>query len=526
MSCTCVRQTDLPATTQLAADVLYQPDRVSRFYRHPLPGLASFQAAAGEIRFSDSRRAALISALRVCNPESPALARMARPGTLAVVAGQQVGLFGGPAYTVYKALHAAKLARWLTANGIPAVPVFWLATEDHDFAEVDHVWAFDAGHRPSKVETRRGASAGAQPAGQVALPSPPLSDLRDAMAGLPFLDEAAGLAEESYRPGATMGEAFGVWLRRTLKEFDILQVDPMLPQFRELAAPAIRTALEAAPELSARVLERGRELVAAGYHAQVHVDEHTSFVFLLENGKRLALRRHGDDYLLSGRRIGSRELMDKAASLSPNALLRPVVQESMLPAAAYIGGSAEIAYLAQSQVLYAALLGRMPVAVPRAGFTIVDERSRKRMDRYGLSLVDFFHGEEALRARISAKLVPPALVGAMRETAASVDSAVARLRDEMAGFDATLAQAVDRSARKIRYQIEKIGRKAGREALARDARAARAAASLSGLIYPERHLQERLYSILPFLASHGLGLIARIFEEIQLDSPDHRVLAA
>lgn len=524
MPCSCVRQSDLPSTSQLALDVLYNPDRVSRFYRHPLRDLASYQAAAGEIRFSGERRAALIAALRARNPESPSLARLAQPGTVAVVTGQQVGLFGGPAYTVYKALHAAKLAEWLTANGQPAVPVFWLATEDHDFAEVNHVWVFNAENRPAKVEVGRGA--GAQPVGGVALPSPPLSELRDAMAGLPFADEAAALVERSYRPGATMGEGFGALLRRLLEGFDILQVDPMLPQFRELAAPALRAAVESAAELSVRVLERGRELAAAGYHAQVHVEEHTSFVFLLENGKRLALRRHGNEYLLNGRRIGARELMDKADSLSPNALLRPVVQDSMLPTAAYIGGAAEIAYLAQSEVLYEAMLERMPVAVPRSGFTILDARSEKLFRRYDISLQDFFHGEEALRERFSAKLVPPSLAGALSDTAAVVDGALDRLRQEMAGFDGTLTGALDRSARKIRYQIEKIGRKAGRAALARDARAARDATALHGLIYPERHLQERLYSILPFLARHGLDLTARIHEAMELDCPDHRILVA
>jgi bacillithiol biosynthesis cysteine-adding enzyme BshC len=360
----------------------------------------------------------------------------------------------------------------------------------------------------------------------VALPSPPSSELRDAMAGLPFADEAAALVERSYRPGATMGEGFGALLRRLLEGFDILQVDPMLPQFRELAAPALRAAVESAAELSVRVLERGRELAAAGYHAQVHVEEHTSFVFLLENGKRLALRRHGNEYLLNGRRIGARELMDKADSLSPNALLRPVVQDSMLPTAAYIGGAAEIAYLAQSEVLYEAMLERMPVAVPRSGFTILDARSEKLFRRYDISLQDFFHGEEALRERFSAKLVPPSLAGALSDTAAVVDGALDRLRQEMAGFDGTLTGALDRSARKIRYQIEKIGRKAGRAALARDARAARDATSLHGLIYPERHLQERLYSILPFLARHGLDLTARIHEAMELDCPDHRILVA
>ena len=172
MHCTSVRQSDLPHTSQLLADVLYHPDRIAAFYRHPLRDLAAFQAAAREIQFSDDRRAALVAALRMRNPSSPSLDRLSQPGTLAVLTGQQVGLFSGPVYTVYKALHAAKLAEWLTANGLPAVPVFWLATEDHDFAEVNQAWVFDSEYRPIKLELRRPASA--QPVGGVVLADPPL----------------------------------------------------------------------------------------------------------------------------------------------------------------------------------------------------------------------------------------------------------------------------------------------------------------------------------------------------------------
>jgi bacillithiol biosynthesis cysteine-adding enzyme BshC len=522
MHCTCVRQSDLPHTSQLLEDVLYHPDRTAAFYRHPIRDLGAFQAAAREIQFSDERRAALVAALRLRNPASASLDRLAQPGTLAVLTGQQVGLFSGPAYTVYKALHAVKLAEWLTANGLPAVPVFWLATEDHDFAEVNHVWVFDSEHRPAKLEIRR--PAGAQPVGGVALADPPVRELRAALRSLPFGDEVADLVEETYRGGSTMGQAFGELLRRVLGDLDILQVDPMLSAFRELAAPALRAALESAPELTASVLDRNQQLTGGGYHAQVHVEDHTSLVFLLENGKRLALRRHGREYTLNGRRFTTGELMDRAASLSPNALLRPVVQDSMLPTVALIGGPAETAYLAQSETLYRAILGRMPVAVPRAGFTIIDKRSQKLLDRYGLALPDFFHGKEPLAERISARLVPRTLTEAMRDTVAAVESAVGRLRGEMAGFDATLATALDRSARKIEYQLHKIERKAGREALRRDASAARDAASLYGLIYPEHHLQERIYCILPFLAQHGLDLAGRIYQAVQLDSTDHRLM--
>jgi len=321
-----------------------------------------------------------------------------------------------------------------------------------------------------------------------------------------------------------MGKAFGELLRQLCGQFDILQVDPMLPAFRELAAPALRAAVQAAPDITARVLERNRQLVAAGYHAQVHVEGQTSFVFLLENGKRLALRRTDQEYVLNGRRFSAAELMDRAASLSPNALLRPVVQDSMLPTAAYIGGPAETAYLAQSEAIYRMIVGRMPVPMPRLSFTVLDEHSHKLFTRYSLTLADFFHGQEVLRERIAARLVPQGLNRALGETAGAVEGALEGLKREMTGFDPTLTRALERSERKIRYQLGKIERKAGREALRRDARAEHDAASLYGLIYPERHLQERLYSILPFLAKHGLDLISRLYGDIQLDCPDHRLV--
>ena len=522
MHCTCVRQTELPTTSALFADVLYHPDRTASFYRYPLRDLESFQASAREVALSDERRAALIAALRVQNPESESLRRLAKPGTVAVVTGQQVGLFSGPALTIYKALHAVRMAEWLSENGTPAVPVFWLATEDHDFAEVNHAWVFNGDHRPAKVEMRRSASA--QPVGGVTLAALPIRELRAALHGLPFGEDAADLAEETYRAGSTMGKAFGELLRRLLGRFDILHVDPMLPAFRELAAPALRKAVEQAPELTESVLQRNAALLDAGYHTQVHIEPHTSFVFLLENGKRLTLRRTGREYTLDSRRFTSEELMDRAASLSPNAVLRPVVQDSMLPTVAYIGGPAETAYLAQSATIYEAILGRMPVAVPRTGFTIFDEHSYKTLERYGLTLQDFFHGDDALRERMARRLVPPALHETMRETVRSVDSAVARLEREMAVFDPTLVKALHRSTKRIRYQLAKMEAKAGREAMRRDSRAMADATSIYGLIYPERHLQERLYSILPFLARHGWDLIDYLYESIQLDCPDHRLM--
>jgi bacillithiol synthase len=522
MESACVRQTELPNTTSLFADVLYHPDRTAPFYPFPHRDLASYTASARGVDFPAERRARLIEALAAHNPPSASLDRLAQPGTVAVVTGQQVGLFSGPCYTLYKVLHAIKLAEWLTANGVPAEPVFWLATEDHDFAEVNHVWVFDALQRPQRLEMAR--SAAGQPVGGVTLAAPPVAELRRAFHGMPFGEEVADAVEESYRGGSTIGKAFGELLNRLLGARAVVQIDPMAPEFRALAAPTLRRAVETAPELTRGVLERNRELASAGYHSQVHVEEHTSFVFLLENGKRLALRRHGSDFLDGGRRFTTRGLADRAESLSPNALLRPVVQDSMLPTVAYIGGPAEVAYLAQSEVLYRSLLGRMPVAVPRTGFTLFDSRSRKLINRYGIGLDHFYRGEEALREHIAARLVPTALKASFTAASGQVELALEGLQRALAGFDPTLAQALDRSSGKIRYQLDRIERKAGRESMRRDTRAAEDAAYLYQLVYPERHLQERLYSILPFLAKHGLELLDQLYEAIQPDCVDHRLL--
>jgi uncharacterized protein YllA (UPF0747 family) len=216
--------------------------------------------------------------------------------------------------------------------------------------------------------------------------------------------------------------------------------------------------------------------------------------------------------------------MDRAGSLSPNALLRPVVQDSILPTVAYVGGPAELAYLAQAEVIYRHVLGRMPVPLNRAGFTLLDQRSRKLLDRYKLNLDDFFHGEQVLKERLALAVIPQDLTRTMQESRAAAAQALDRTMESLRSFDVTLAKAAERSQKKVAYQFDKMQKKVAREMLVRDTRAAEHTAYLYGLIYPDRHLQERLYSILPFLARYGTGLIDQIFENVRLDCPEHQLL--
>ena len=523
MEPSCIRQTALPNTTKLFGDFTYHPDKVAEFYPYlPLrPG--SFRKAADRIEFSSEQRQNLIGALKVQNEGNPLLDRLAQPGTVAVVTGQQVGLFSGPLYTPYKALSAIRLAERLTADGISAVPVFWLATEDHDFPEVNQSWLFDTTHRPIRFEARASPKPN-QPVGSVVIESVDLDEVRKALSGLPYADEAFELIRAAYQPGMRFGEAFAALLDRILRGFSILRVDPMLPEFRALAAPTLRKAVLEAPTLTAGILERNRELNDAGYHAQVHVEESTSLFFHLRDGQRLALRRQNGHYLEGKEKISAEELADHAEQLSPNALLRPVVQDSMIPTVAYVGGPAELAYLAQSEVLYRHLLGRQPIALHRSSFTLLDARAAKLLDRYHLELPDFFRGEEAVRQKAARTLVDPQLVSRISETRDTAVSSLDRMASDLEHFDPSITKALQKSWRKIEYQFEKVERKVARETLLRDERAGRDMCALTDALFPKHRLQERLYSTPALIAQHGPDLVERVYEHVTLDCPDHQVL--
>jgi bacillithiol synthase len=529
----CIRHSDLPGTSRLFGDFSYHFERVAKYYRHDPHHPESLWRAAAEIDYPADRRAALVQALLAQNggPQKPeqnlgpeqslqrdALRKLAEPGTLAVVTGQQVGLFTGPAYTIYKALTAVRLARRLSEQGMPAVPIFWLATEDHDFAEVNHTWMFDASGQSHVLSVDApAASAGrARPVGWISLDKPPVDALRGVLKGLPFADEVIAAVEQAYVPGAGMGASFRALLQTLTRNLGLIFLDPLDPAIRAIAAPFIAKAVRAAAEIKPRMIERNKELAAAGYHAQVHLDSRTSLFFLLENGERVPVRRKDSDYS---------DLADRAAEVSPNALLRPVMQDFLLPTVAYIGGPGELAYLAQSEVLYDALLGRMPVAMARSAFTLLDPRSAKSLERYHLSAAQTLVPEHTLADRVARALVPPELESSFEAAAANIASDVDRLKAKFEAFDPTLAAALGTSHAKIVYQLEKMRGKTEREALRRNQQASAEARHLSSMLFPHRHLQERFYSILPFLAQHGMDLVDRLYDAVELDCPDHRVFS-
>ena len=255
---------------------------------------------------------------------------------MAVVTGQQVGLFSGPAYTVFKAMTAARLAERLTAEGIPAVPIFWLATEDHDLAEVDHAWVFDSGIVPAKLNAVARATGG--PVGETVLEDVPIDQLAKALDGFPYGSEIVDLVRGAYKPGAKLGAAFLELLRKLLQPLGLIFLDPLKPAFREIVSPFLAEAAGRTSDILRAVQERNEDLERNGYHSQVFVDAETSPFFLLDRGRRVAFKWKAGQFTNKQATYSPADLQARATDISPNALLRPVMQDFALPTVAYVGG--------------------------------------------------------------------------------------------------------------------------------------------------------------------------------------------
>lgn len=199
-------------------------------------------------------------------------------------------------------------------------------------------------------------------------------------------------------------------------------------------------------------------------------------------------------------------------NFSPNALFRSVVQDYLLPTAAYIGGPAELSYFAQSEVIYRDLLGRMPVMLPRAGFTIVDAKAEKILRKYGLAVEDVWAGPQEVRRRLETASVPKSLLsgfdGGMKQT----EGMLADLQKSLAKLDPTLVGAAETARKKIAFQLEKLRRKAGKAQDNKDGLISGHEQFLESLIYPHKQLQSRELNFLPFLAKVGLSGLSELQE--------------
>jgi bacillithiol biosynthesis cysteine-adding enzyme BshC len=467
-----------------------------------------------------------------------------RRGALAAVTGQQVGLFGGPLFSIFKALTAVKLAEQATAAGVDCVPVFWLATEDHDLAEVNHVALLSEHGFPERfaVESHAMQSHSADaPVGTVKF-GPEISSVVERAAALLGDSEAATWLREAYRPGETLGSAFALLFARMFAEWGVILLDPSGKDFHDLAKPLFRAAIERASEIDEALLGRGKALEAAGYHQQVKVTSASTLLFEIKDGARTAVRRRnngnnggvigksGDgEFAVSEERISAKELLDRIEEapekFSPNALFRPVVQDFLLPTLVYTGGAAEVAYFAQAAVVYEKLLGRVTPILTRFSATLLEAKPERILTRYKLGLPDVFLGPEKVREAIAARSLPPDLQARFSEAYAGAEQSMAAVRESIGKLDSTLIAAADRVRMSLWKQINRLHGRASRAELLRNEVITRHADALSHALFPHKALQEREVAGVSFVARYGPQLLTYLYRQIDLDSHEHQVIA-
>ncbi len=464
-----------------------------RIVTTPLAAAAAAPAAGTPQRISADVLAAVMP--------GPGRDRLAAGEVLVVTTGQQPGLFTGPLYTIYKALSAAALARRLERERqVPVVPVFWVAGDDHDFAEANHAFVLNAAGEVVRIVLRE------RPADGLLLPlfrepcapeiGGALDQLRVALPETEYKADVIAWLEASYRPDTNLADACAEALNRLLGPRGIAVFRSHDAAAKRAAAPLLLRALDVAlPDGLSPVLVEG----SAG---------------------RDRLRGDGDAPVTrrSGERFTSAALERIAAEsperLSPNVLLRPVIEAALFPTVAYAAGPGELEYLPEAAPLYERLGVTPQTPVPRWSGLVIESRVEKVLERYGLTPADFAGPAGALEARFARDAVPPEVADTLVRLRAELDLHYQRLGTEIARVDPTLERTVQ-SARNAAlagtHDVEKkvvASLKRANETLAGQLARARAAFA------PEGKPQERVLTAASFLARYGPGLVDAIDAEV------------
>jgi bacillithiol synthase len=533
----------IPHQSRLFLDYLRDPLALRRFYpsairfHHELP-----QRAPEVLPAYATDRKVLCDALSEMNVAWGAGAEtltnidlLRDADCLAVVSGQQAGLFTGPLYTIYKALSAVKLAGCLRERNTKAVPVFWIATEDHDFAEVAKAEFIGKDCRLANVTVPLELHQEGQPVGHVVL-NDSINGVVDRLVELlpvsEFTPDLEALLRDAWRPGRGYGEAFARMMTSLIGQHGLIFLDPMDIRMKRLAAPLYASAAIRAQEIANALEDRSRELEESGYHAQVLASASSFPLFIHDaEGKRHALTRTDDGKYkvkVLDSAYTAQELAQQAAvepeRFSPNVTLRAVVQDYLLPTVAYLGGAAEIAYFAQTAEVYRVLERPVTPILPRSSLTMVERHTSRVLERYGLGLADLFSGQDSVLSRVVEEHLGADTAQTFTETEAKVNQDLDNLREKLRAVDPTLAEALETGRRKINYQLEGLRARFHRAQMSRDEAAHRQLQRAFDQLYPEKDLQERHVNISSLLARHGRYVIDWIYNAINLGSTEHQIV--
>ena len=458
-------------------------------------------------------------------------ARLADPATRVVITGQQAGLFGGPLFTLLKALTAMKLAAKVEReHQVPVVPVFWIDAEDHDWPEVSGCTVLDAELAPSSIRLADLDGAGHLPIARLSLTADSATAVDQLDAALPDSEFKASIIaslRRAYAPGTGMATAFGTWIEEVLGPHGLVVYDSSDAAAKALARDVFVTEVSQ-PGNTARIAARaGEALVAKGYHAQAILADGTVSLFHL-NAQRAPVRVDGNQAFIGDHALSLPQLVDEAKQhpehFSPNVLLRPIVQDTVFPTICYVAGPNELAYLGQLKEVYAHFGVPMPLMYQRATATLADSATVRFLNKYQLPLTALRAQDEATLNQLLESQLPPSVEQSLAAAAAAIDERMAAVAAAVPQIDPTLEGTVKSTLGKLQHEVQSLHNKVIQAAKRRDETLRRQFQRAQALTFPQGHPQEREVGFVWFLNRYGPALVDRLIDELPLEMGHHWVL--
>lgn len=496
-------------------------DAITRTQAHP----RSRAEVARLLEAQQTRRGAPQAAI-------DAARKLADPKTVAVLTGQQAGLFGGPFFTLLKALTALKLADQVSReHQVPAVAVFWIDAEDHDWDEVRSCTVYDSTLAAHNIALPGRPVADHAPVATVSLDSSittALDELEQLLPPTEFREQVMADLRASYAEGRGMADAFGRWMERVLGTRGLIVYDASDPAAKPIAGPVFVSELSDPGQTAKLAATAGANLVSKGYHSQVHAHDDAAALFHLTGGRR-GIRHQDNQFVVGEHTFPKAALIEEAttspASFSPNVLLRPVVQDTLFPTICYVAGPNELAYLGQLRDVYARFGVPMPLMYQRTSATLVDSAAMRFLTKYGLPLEALQPQDESALNQLLETQIPPEVEASFSGASGAIAASMQAVIDAIPALDPTLEGAAKSTLTRMQHDLQTLHNKMIQAAKRRDETLRRQFIRTRALAFPDGHAQERTIGFVSFLNQYGPALVDRLVEELPLEMGHHWIVA-
>jgi bacillithiol synthase len=519
-----------PTGSDVVRGYLEGDERACTFFGRHFESLDDFRSKAAEVdqRFDRAARERAVEALIV--PPGADAARLdafVEQGGYMVTTGQQPGLFGGPLYSVHKALTAVRLAEALQeALGKPVIPVFWVASEDHDWAEANHADVIGVDNELHRVELAAPDESVHPAIHRIPMGESIAAEVDAFLQALPNTDFSSDyfeLIRSAFVPESTLADGFHTVLQQLLGRFGLFFTDAAHPALKEQSAQALLEELDRAEEMEGVLSGTAKALEGAGFSLQVPILEGGVNLFLDGPAGRERLYRDGEGFKqrTSQTAVSAEEVRERQAAdptvLSPNVLFRPVVESSVFPTLSYVGGPGEMAYFAQQKDYFAAHGIEMPVIFPRFSAAPVETKIRRVLDKFGLSPEDLHRPFHEVAGDIARDDVPPDVRKALGGLRGAIGKSVGELTQAVKAIDPTLKGTVQHVRSQSFAAIDDLEKKIV-HALKRENEIALGQLEKAQVhLFPNGKPAERVQNPFYFLTRYGGAVLDRLYDAFSVN---------